>query len=237
MLLRVYTQNIDGLELKSGLSTHSGYGIDNTPMYIPLHGTLEQLHCHLCHSTFLLEAYLSTLGAGHLPACSTCDNIKKARAKSNLRNRKTASFLMPDIVLYGEPHCLGEEIAEVQKKDIRSVDLLLVVGTGMKVPGTADAIRVFSKAVTQRNSKKRSASMGSMFLNIDLPQKQWSDLFDLCIHGDCQTFATMVQQALGKKKPNGTKGSIYQVDAVTMPKSGTEEECSVSRHDIEMADS
>src|SRR6267154_4943290 len=125
-LLRVYTQNIDAIELKSGLSfgvpefdkrrskprsktksTGSPIITDNpatstgtpgpqdsppmtpgsrytspaveVPRCIPLHGTLQTLHCQSCMHTFPLENYVSSLTSGAPPYCPECTQTEWTR--------------------------------------------------------------------------------------------------------------------------------------------------------------
>jgi len=185
-LLRIYTQNINSLELKAGLSNCSAYGIhDQNVVCVSLHGHLHQMCCQSCSSTFSLDAFHGTLTAWELPRC---DHLQ-------LRDRKTASFLRTDIILYGEDRPLAEEIADLQKKDVISVDLLLVVGTSMKVDGTQAIIRAFTQSLRQKQGM-----MQVIYLNTELssPQK-WAEAFDFWVSGDCQLFAIMVEDELEKE--------------------------------------
>jgi NAD-dependent SIR2 family protein deacetylase len=99
-LLRVYTQNIDGLEEKSGLS----FGVPDfedrrqrgrakplsqesnpptrlptppadIPRCIPLHGTLQTVHCLNCNRSFPSLPHVSALRAGSLPTCRGCEAL------------------------------------------------------------------------------------------------------------------------------------------------------------------
>jgi NAD-dependent SIR2 family protein deacetylase len=194
-LLRVYTQNIDGLELKSGLSQCSAYGVHGgKAICVPLHGNIHQMRCLSCSSTFTTDAHIHILSNGQLPSCATCDASRTARAQLNLRDRKNISLLKPDIILYGEYHPLAEEIASIQKHDIGCIDLLLVVGTSMKVDGIQQMIRTFSQTLQRKHGKKRAPFLSSIYVNMELcsPQKA-SDLFDCWVAGDCQLFATITQ--------------------------------------------
>ncbi|KAG2361299.1 DHS-like NAD/FAD-binding domain-containing protein [Suillus spraguei] len=203
-LLRVYTQNIDAIELKSGLS----FGIpefdkrrakpkskpkstgppitdqpaisanvpcsqDSPPMTpgsrymspavevprcIPLHGTLQTLHCQSCMHTFPLENYVSSLTSGTPPYCPECTQMEETRQLVGKRARGVGK-LRPSVVLYNELHKDGEGVGEVARRDLvgcskgkgrSGVDALLVVGTSLKVPGTKRMVREFSKAVRAR---------------------------------------------------------------------------------------
>src|ERR1700733_3698200 len=101
-LLRVYTQNIDAIEQKCGLSfgvpvyedkrfksrskgatgvsigdqdcsdaSSSDQPIPNLPTdfprSIPLHGTLQMMHCQICTHSFPLQGYLPSLALGQPP--------------------------------------------------------------------------------------------------------------------------------------------------------------------------
>jgi NAD-dependent SIR2 family protein deacetylase len=198
-LLRVYTQNIDGLELKSGLSTASGCDGPNSTgdaVCIALHGGIHQLQCQSCGRAFSLDPYLATLMMGDLPPCDGCRSTRSTRAQLNLRDRKAIPALKPNIILYGEDHPRSEEIAQIIAKDVKVVDLLLVVGTSMKVDGIQHVIRPFAQAATHRAIKqtKKPASLQprSIYLNTDFcNKKKWSDFFQCWVKGDCQAFSTM----------------------------------------------
>jgi NAD-dependent SIR2 family protein deacetylase len=203
-LLRVYTQNIDAIELKSGLSfgvpefdkrrakprskpkstdppiadqpaisTSAHCSQDSPPMTpgsrymspavevprcIPLHGTLQTLHCQTCMHTFPLENYVSSLTSGTPPYCPECTQMEETRQLVGKRARGVGK-LRPSVVLYNELHKDGEGVGEVARRDLvgcskgkgrSGVDALLVVGTSLKVPGTKRMVREFSKAVRAR---------------------------------------------------------------------------------------
>jgi NAD-dependent SIR2 family protein deacetylase len=201
-LLRVYTQNIDGLELKSGLSTFPGYGIyEEHAVCVNLHGNLNQLRCLSCGNTFSLDPYLDTLTAGELPECMACTTDRTTRARLQLRDRQTISSLRPDVIFYDEVHPLADEIAKIVEKDVRAVDGLLVVGSSMKVDGIQHIIHAFAQSLSRKHGKKKAPFFSSIYLNMDMarPQK-WSEVFDIWVKGDCQLFATMVQKELDGKK-------------------------------------
>ncbi|KDQ50080.1 hypothetical protein JAAARDRAFT_200323 [Jaapia argillacea MUCL 33604] len=61
--------------------------------------------------------------------------------------------LRPAIVLYDEPHPLGDEIGTIQTTDLnRTPDLLLIMGTSLKVRGFKKLVKEFAKAVHSRPS-------------------------------------------------------------------------------------
>ena len=198
-LLRVYTQNIDALEEKAGLtfgvprakSTEIGRGsherkalvhdapVDiaqptepstnqppslptntppppaETPKCIPLHGSLQLMHCIACTDSYPLRDYNDSLISGIPPSCPQCTALEQTWQLIGKRSRGIGK-LRPSVVLYNEDHKDGEAVGSVVQKDLtrrsrgkgrHGVDLLLVVGTSLRVPGAKRMVREFSKAV------------------------------------------------------------------------------------------
>ncbi|KIJ52389.1 hypothetical protein M422DRAFT_74023 [Sphaerobolus stellatus SS14] len=94
-------------------------------------------------------------------------------------------------------------------------DLLLVVGTSLRVPGTKRIVREFSKAVrtidtpnpsnlpTPRptpplNSEGQPEHIRTIYLNNEfpLPCREWEGVFDVWVNGDVQTVARVVAEAI-----------------------------------------
>ncbi|EMD34161.1 hypothetical protein CERSUDRAFT_117653 [Gelatoporia subvermispora B] len=268
-LLRVYTQNIDALESKSGLTfgvpeldgkryrprTPKGKGdVANadvsleaqpgpsrmltppveTPRCIPLHGTLESMHCQTCTHSFPLRDHLPALISGVPPYCPECTALEETRQLVGKRSRGVGK-LRPSVVLYNELHKDGEEVGDVVRRDLigsskgkgrAGADLLLVVGTSLRVPGTKRIVREFSKAVRSRSlnsstssgetvihpsglatptpSPRRSpagdeeAPIKTVYLNLDfpVPTREWEGVFDVWVRGDAQAFAQLVREEM-----------------------------------------
>ncbi|KAI1785008.1 DHS-like NAD/FAD-binding domain-containing protein [Ganoderma leucocontextum] len=201
-LLRVYTQNIDALEEKSGLtfgipdsnfkrakprsskvkpsapdappveaSAHMAQPDEastsrllspplGTPKCIPLHGTLQLMHCVTCMHSCPLRDYIDSLVSGNPPSCPQCTVLEETRQLIGKRPRGVGK-LRPSLVLYNEDHKDGEEVGNVVRKDLMGsskrkgragADLLLVVGTSLRVPGTKRIVREFSKAVRSQHT-------------------------------------------------------------------------------------
>ena len=281
-LLRVYTQNIDAIERKSGLSfgvpefedkrckprsrakTSPAAGLADpalpsssagsslsqqlpasqpnsrqpspaveVPRCIPLHGTLQTLHCQTCTHTFPLEDYIASLTSGTPPYCPECTQMEETRQLVGKRARGVGK-LRPSVVLYNEMHKDGEGVGEVVRRDLvggskgkgrSGADVLLVVGTSLRVPGTKRIVREFSKAVRSRTtggaspsmdadtpapipsprrpprSKEGSQPMRSIYLNLDfpVPTREWEGVFDAWVQGDAQSFAQILMDEITRK--------------------------------------
>ncbi|KZT01556.1 DHS-like NAD/FAD-binding domain-containing protein [Laetiporus sulphureus 93-53] len=273
-LLRVYTQNIDALEQKSGLtfgvpevdckrykyrSTKGRHDVPEdpgpstavepphirlltppmeTPRCIPLHGTLQSMHCQTCTHSFPLREYLPALSEGRPPYCPECTAVEETRQLVGKRSRGVGK-LRPSVVLYNEMHKDGEEVGDIVRRDLigsskgkgrAGADLLLVVGTSLRVPGTKRIVREFSKAVHSRplpssgsQSEHSTTEMGLatpapsprrspayeeeapirvIYLNLDfpVPTREWDGVFDVWIRGDAQEFARMVHEELEREE-------------------------------------
>ncbi|KAF5382050.1 hypothetical protein D9615_004321 [Tricholomella constricta] len=261
-LLRVYTQNIDAIEEKCGLS----FGVPefedkrckgrskattitasepaclikeppppdankllcppgDPPRCIPLHGTLRLLHCQICNCSYPLEEHLPSLSSGQPPQCPECTSMEETRQLIGKRARGIGK-LRPSVVLYNEAHKDGEGVGDVVQKDLigsskgkgrSGADLLLVVGTSLRVPGTKRMVREFAKAVRSRGSASSSPSpsssprrspandeelsMKAIYLNLDfpVPTREWEGVFDAWIQGDAQGFAEMLHEEIEKE--------------------------------------
>jgi NAD+-dependent protein deacetylase SIR2 len=187
MLLRCYSQNIDGLESKVGFNIDST--LSSSHRCIPLHGSLYFLRCIVCASTDLLQNHHAILASGHFPLCHSCQQTQSTRSAASRRPRQIGQ-LRPDIVLYGEDHPQGDVISDAGAHD-STLDLLLVVGTSLKVPGTANLIKRFSKQLHKKGLQH------SFYINQTAPSKEWHNTFDVFLEGDCQIFAKTFRDTMG----------------------------------------
>jgi NAD-dependent histone deacetylase SIR2 len=255
----VYTQNIDAIEAKAGLT----FGVPEfedkrfksktkakepasattppstpirlptppieVPRCIPLHGTIETLHCLSCTRSFPLSPHQQVLATGTVPECPECATSEKNRKEVGKRARGVGK-LRPSVVLYNEAHREGEGVGEVVRRDLvgkrgrgASADLLLVVGTSLRVPGTKRIVREFSKAVKSRGGDSEKSSVSGLhtpssspaprreadedmvpraiYLNLEfpVPAREFEGVFDAWLQGDAQQFAEMLDAELEKE--------------------------------------
>ena len=197
-----------------------------SPRCIPLHGTLQALHCQICHHSYPVEPYLPSLFAGLPPQCPACALMEETRRLAGKRARGIGR-LRPSVVLYNEAHKDGEGVGKIVQRDLlgsskgkgrSGADLLLVVGTSLRVPGTKRMVREFSKAVRSRTSLGTSFPLGAqssspspgrdgepnfktIYLNLDfpVPTREWEGVFDVWIQGDAQQFAQMLYEVIEKE--------------------------------------
>ncbi|KAJ7573157.1 DHS-like NAD/FAD-binding domain-containing protein, partial [Mycena floridula] len=122
-LLRVYTQNIDGLEAKVGLTEDC---------CIQLHGSLQRLRCRNGH-TFPATNFPS-LSATTLPSCPECARPDPVRRNPRPRRKHNPVLLDYDIVMYGDQSRDAAELGAMLSADLADTDLLVIVGTSLSTP-------------------------------------------------------------------------------------------------------
>ena len=109
ILLRNYTQNIDGLERKVGISNDK---------LVECHGTLQTSHClnPNCRSEYslLMLNKLIEKSKNSVPKCEKCESVIK-----------------PDLVFFGES--LPEKFGLNLNSDFKKCDLLIIIGTSLSV--------------------------------------------------------------------------------------------------------
>nr|XP_047921257.1 NAD-dependent protein deacetylase sirtuin-3, mitochondrial isoform X2 [Anser cygnoides] len=104
LLLRLYTQNIDGLERAAGIPPDR---------MVEAHGTFATATCTVCRRKFPGEDFRGDVMADKVPHCRVCTGIVK-----------------PDIVFFGEE--LPQRFF-LHLTDFPMADLLFVIGTSLEV--------------------------------------------------------------------------------------------------------
>ncbi|KAJ8248213.1 hypothetical protein GJAV_G00239630 [Gymnothorax javanicus] len=106
-LLRNYTQNIDTLEQVAGVRR-----------IIQCHGSFATASCLICKHQVDCEAIREDIFNQVVPHCPRCPDFPLA-------------IMKPDIVFFGEN--LPEQFHRAMKRDKDEVDLLIVIGSSLKV--------------------------------------------------------------------------------------------------------
>lgn len=104
ILLRVYSQNIDGLERATGIPDS---------FLVEAHGSFRTASCIDCGTEYPIHRWRQDVRENRIPKCSCGETIK------------------PDIVLYGEP--LPLRYTWMHTADMVSCDLVIVMGTSLSV--------------------------------------------------------------------------------------------------------
>jgi len=154
-----------------------------------LHGSLELLRCFLCGQTSSWddeERELETL-AGRQPTCPHCAGATAAREERGKRALGVGK-LRPDIVLYGEEHPQSDMIGTIVQHDLSlGPDMLLILGTSLRVHGLKTVVREFARAVHSKGGKV-------VFVNFTKPPDSvWSDVIDFWVQSDCDAWVLDVK--------------------------------------------
>lgn len=114
-LLRLYSQNIDGLEKRAGVSEQRT---------VLCHGSFLTATCttRKCKRRVKGTSIAPQVAAGLVPRCVKCQNSSED---------DSGGVLKPDIVFFGEK--LPKRVADCLETDIEKADLLLVFGTSLQV--------------------------------------------------------------------------------------------------------
>lgn len=203
-LLRVYTQNIDGLELEAGLGPAD---------VVQLHGDLHALRCGLCGTrTGWTPELAAEMVDGDAPDCAFCASASLARQLSGKRSTSVGQ-LRPDIVLYGEDHPAGDDIAAVLRKDCakKTTNLLVVSGTSLRVHGLKRLVKLLAQTV------HANGGIAVLVNKSNVSMSEWGTVFDYHV----QTGVDEWVQDLRARVPNFfEKQSKIKVERKRRPQAG-----------------
>jgi hypothetical protein len=102
--------------------------------------------------------------------------------------------------LYDEPHPLGDEIGQIQAADVRKgPDLLIIMGTSLKVHGLKKLVKEFAKVTRARKSPKTPGIV--IFVNKTPPGSEWDGVIDYHVEGDTDSWTEKVIADWKKHKP------------------------------------
>ncbi|KAF2667542.1 DHS-like NAD/FAD-binding domain-containing protein, partial [Microthyrium microscopicum] len=150
-LLRLYTQNVDGLDTSMDpLKTTAPLPQKGPwPKTVQVHGGLQQMVCSKCN--FMEELDAELFDGPEPPTCGMCEEADNARTEHAGKRSHGIGRLRPRMVLYNEHNPDDEAIGAVMKADMRTrPDCLIVVGTTLKIPGVKRFIKEVCGIVRSR---------------------------------------------------------------------------------------
>lgn len=159
-----------------------------------LHGSLRSLRCFQCGGVIDWDEgdrEMQTM-SGNQPPCPRCEDATTARQEKGKRALGVGK-LRPDIVLYGEEHPESQRISDIIQHDLSlAPDLLIIMGTSLKVHGLKTVVKEFAKAIHNKKDGK------VIFINYTKPADSvWADTIDFWVEMDCDAWVN----DLKKKKP------------------------------------
>ncbi|KAI8844170.1 DHS-like NAD/FAD-binding domain-containing protein [Chytridium lagenaria] len=172
------------------LKRSSSIGHTGGPVLVQLHGSLDAVVCSLCVSLYPYDDdHHSAFSTGAAPQCPRCIAHQESRTSRGKRGTAVGA-LRPNVVLYGEHHEGGAAIAQTALFDTtrRRFDVLLVMGTSLKVDGVRKLVRDLAAGCRTRGGKV-------VLVNRNALGKEWDNVFDYLLLGDCDT----VVEELGRE--------------------------------------
>lgn len=181
--MRIYTQNIDGLEEKSGI----GAGKHKRKI-VYLHGSLNSLACDRCHhrTMYTRTENQRFLEEGQVP-CPSCESKQRERQAAGKRPLK-GGLLLPDVVLYGGYHPASHEIAATAQQD-RDLSLLVVMGTSLRVYGVQTLVRELGRRAKERGGLR-------VYVGREKPAQGMQGSFDAWFCGECDDFSEELENVI-----------------------------------------
>lgn len=163
-LLRNYTQNVDGIEQIAGIRS-----------LVECHGNMHTFRCAKCKKKGDSESVIRRLlEDGSVPQCACLGSLK------------------PDIVFFGE--VFPSSLERSMQRDLARVDLVLVIGTSLRVGGSVlEFLRRLPDAVPRVLINKEALSGSS---------KTYSAGFDVTLLGPCDAIVRILTHRLDWPDPS-----------------------------------
>ena len=184
-LLRLYTQNVDGIDTRlEPLATSIPLKEKGPwPKTIQLHGGLDKMVCSKCGELSELKAEL--FEGEETPPCGACEGMDMAREACGKRSHGIGR-LRPRMVLYNEYNPDQDAIGAVTTADLKSrPDAVIVVGTSLKIPGVRRMASEMCKV-----ARGRKDGFTAWINNFDEPSgPEFQDCWDLVVKGDSDEVA------------------------------------------------
>lgn len=136
--------------------------------------------------------------AGTKPGRPSARHRSLRRGASRARRLRPTCPLRLTGALTSQNHPSGDLIGSLQSYDIqRAPDLLLVLGTSLKVHGLKRLVKELAKAVHSLPATKLRPEGGKgrvIFVNKTAPGKEWDGVFDAWVEGDCDDWVDGVER-------------------------------------------
>jgi NAD-dependent deacetylase sirtuin 1 len=173
-LLRNYTQNVDGLERKVAALNHS-------KQVVECHGSMAGFKCIKCkYKADLNDALAEEVRHGNVIYCGS---------------KSCTEVMKPNITFFGE--ALPKSLYTAINKDLPLCDLVIVIGTSLKVGGSVMEIL-----------KRIDPSVPQILINkegVKLPA--FSAGFDVSLLGQCDDVVHMLCALLGWRDVDSSSSS------------------------------
>ncbi|GAA5897957.1 hypothetical protein JCM8208_003202 [Rhodotorula glutinis] len=214
-LQRVYTQNIDGLERRSGLAvvdlgqmaaaeaaedsgeceheraaSVEGEAERGEGVVVPLHGGLDEVVCGACGwRQRWRKAHTKAFKKGRGVECPRCSERVTSRRERLKRTTSLSplAFLRPAVLLYDDPHSSASSASDLIAS-LASSDLAGEPDL-LLVAGTSLRIPGFKKLVKRFSARVGRSGGLRVLVNREAVGKEWDGVFDYHFVGDVDDWA------------------------------------------------
>ena len=143
-LLRVYTQNIDGLEEVAGVSSKR---------MVYAHGSLQWATCCRCKRKVPASGIEESIKKGEVPLCQVVLQQKSESTRHQLKRKRSMpaesqycnGVLKPGVTFFGET--LHDRVRKSLEADRDKADCLIVIGTSLSVAPMSKVIAYLPPSV------------------------------------------------------------------------------------------
>jgi NAD-dependent SIR2 family protein deacetylase len=220
MLLRVYTQNIDGLEDVAGVSHKK---------IVYAHGSLRWATCTRCHRKVSSDKIMPSIKAGSVARCkaerkrrrgsnassneSSSTNVSPRESLKRLSKRpRTASdefcggVLKPGVTFFGET--LNDNVRRSLEADREKIDALIVIGTSLSVAPISKVIEYMPPNIPRILINRTIVQPSTRSADSDEEEKERRDnyVFDAFLLGYCDDVTRRLAKKLFPDDTRLTKG-------------------------------
>lgn len=144
-LLTQYTQNVDNIEEIVGIHPEK---------LVQCHGSFKEAICIICGYIVPGEIIFNSIQSKTVPKCPECLKDKKKRKKKEKKQKYDdddfeidLGILKPNITFFGEK--LPKSFDDKIEKDIYSCDLVICIGTSLKVSPISKIINIIPSNIPQ----------------------------------------------------------------------------------------
>ncbi|KAI7941550.1 hypothetical protein MJO29_013624 [Puccinia striiformis f. sp. tritici] len=249
-LLRNYTQNIDTLEMRAGVKN-----------LIQCHGSFAKFTCLKCRAKYPASEFEDSIARGRVVLCPICSSKAEETSKMEAskkavpshKRRKVESayrfdavssdddpdidwvdlgLMKPDIIFFGEG--LPTEFDEAIESDRFECDLVIVIGTSLKVAPVSEIIKYVPDGVPQilinrdpiyHGRRKTAQTQGEGKFEYEGDEFE----FDICLFGQSDLILRELSRRLGPgwqlDQPSSIPGvPSTQNNSLANPLSGQQEQ-------------
>lgn len=214
-LLRVYTQNIDGLEEVAGVSSKR---------MVYAHGSLQWATCCRCKHKVQAAEIEDSVRKGEVPRCQVKVSLQRSEPTRRLKRKRETSdqvsqlcngVLKPGVTFFGE--ILHDNVRKSLEADRDKADALIVIGTSLSVAPMSKVISYLPPSVPRILINRNVVNAPSAVTNDDDGEEDEEEefrdnyTFDAYLLGFCDDVTRAVVKEMKTKSGKSDEGKLLAV--------------------------